>query len=205
MNEFDLKAAEWDKNPVHWERSVAIAEEIQRLYTFPPDSRALEFGAGTGILSFLLMDYFREIVLLDSSSEMVKQMDRKILSTGAKNLKTILFDLEHDDLKDKGFDFIFTQMAMHHVTDIENIINKFYNMLNPGGRLAVADLCTEDGSFHGEGFSGHKGFKTDDLANILGKTGFSDITCRKCFVINRKISENETRYFDIFLLSALRP
>ncbi len=30
MNEFDIKAAEWDKNPMHWERSEAIVEEIRK-------------------------------------------------------------------------------------------------------------------------------------------------------------------------------
>jgi hypothetical protein len=28
MNEFDVKAAEWDNNPMHWARSEAIANEI---------------------------------------------------------------------------------------------------------------------------------------------------------------------------------
>jgi hypothetical protein len=28
MNEFDIKAAEWDTNPMHWDRSEAIAKEI---------------------------------------------------------------------------------------------------------------------------------------------------------------------------------
>jgi hypothetical protein len=29
MNEFDIKAAEWDKNPMHWDQSEAIANEIK--------------------------------------------------------------------------------------------------------------------------------------------------------------------------------
>ena len=51
-------------------------------------------------------------------------------------------------------------MVLHHVTDIENIIRKFHNLLNPDGHLAIADLYTEDGSFHGKEFTGHKGFDT---------------------------------------------
>jgi hypothetical protein len=31
MNEFDIKAADWEKNPMHWERSEVIAKEIKEL------------------------------------------------------------------------------------------------------------------------------------------------------------------------------
>jgi hypothetical protein len=31
MNEFDLKAAEWDNNPIIWDRAEVIANEIKRL------------------------------------------------------------------------------------------------------------------------------------------------------------------------------
>ena len=57
-----------------------------------------------------------------------------------------------------SFDLIYTLMVLHHVGDVETIIRKFRGLLNPGGYLAIADLYSEDGSFHGEGFSGHMGF-----------------------------------------------
>ena len=202
INEFDIKAAEWDKNPMHWDRSVAIANEIKKLIPLKKQMVALEYGAGTGITSFLLKDYLKEITLMDSSSEMVRVMNEKIKTTKVKNLKTLNFDLEHTDYKGGKFDLIFTQMVLHHVTDIENIIKKFYNLLNPGGYLAIADLYPEDGSFHGEDFTGHKGFDIEILSNQIRKPGFTNISHRKCFVINKKISDTETKQFDVFLLIA---
>ena len=73
-------------------------------------------------------------------------------------------------------------------------------MLKPGGYIAIADLYPEDGSFHGEGFTGHKGFDTKELSDSLSKAGFKITSEEKCFVLNRKISEAETKQFDIFLL-----
>jgi 2-polyprenyl-3-methyl-5-hydroxy-6-metoxy-1,4-benzoquinol methylase len=93
-----------------------------------------------------------------------------------------------------------TQMVLHHVSDIDSIFIKFSKMLNPGGYIAIADLYPEDGSFHGEGFTGHKGFDTKELSARLNKAGFNIIAEEKCFVLNKKISEAETRQFDIFLL-----
>ena len=205
MNEFDIKAAGWDLNPMHWDRSVAIANEIKKLIPLKKKQMvALEYGAGTGIASFLLKDYLKEITLMDSSSEMMRVMNDKIKTTKVKNLKTLNFDLEHEDYKGGKFDLIFTQMVLHHVTDIENIIKKFYNLLNPGGPLAIADLYPEDGSFHGEDFTGHKGFDPAELSKLLLKPGFLNISHRKCYVINRKISNTETKHFDVFLLIANR-
>jgi ubiquinone/menaquinone biosynthesis C-methylase UbiE len=204
MNEFDIKAAEWDKNPMHWDRSEAIAKEIIKLIPLKNEMTALEYGAGTGITSFLLKDYLKEITLMDNSSEMVKVMNEKIKTTKVKNLKALNFDLEHTDYKGGKFDLIFTQMVLHHVTDTENIIKTFYGLLNPEGYLAIADLYPEDGSFHGEGFSGHKGFDIEKLSKLVQKIGFTNISHRQCFVINKKISDTETKQFEVFLLIANR-
>jgi 2-polyprenyl-3-methyl-5-hydroxy-6-metoxy-1,4-benzoquinol methylase len=163
MNEFDIKAAGWDQNPMHWARSESITNLIKELIPLKMQMTALEYGAGTGIASFMLKDYLHEITLMDSSSEMVRAINEKIRATKVKNLKPLNFDLEHEDYMGGKFDLIFTQMVLHHVINVENIIKKFNNLLNAGGYLAIADLYTENGSFHGEGFTGHKGFDIEIL------------------------------------------
>jgi ubiquinone/menaquinone biosynthesis C-methylase UbiE len=202
MNEFDIKAAEWDKNPMHWDRSEVISNQIKKLIPLSKQMTALEYGAGTGIASFLLKDHLKEITLMDNSSEMVRIMNEKIKTTKVRNLKTLNFDLENMDYKGDRFDLIFTQMVFHHVADIEDIIKKFYDLQNPGGHLAIADLYPEDGSFHGKGFTGHKGFDPAELSRLLSKAGFLNISHRKCYVIDRKVSDTETKHYDVFLLIA---
>ena len=118
MNEFDIKAAGWDQNPMHWDRSEAIANEIKNLIPLNKEMSALEYGAGTGITSFLLRDHLKEITLMDNSAEMVRIMNEKIKASDTKNLKVVNFDLEHSDYYGKKFDLIFTQMVLHHVIDI---------------------------------------------------------------------------------------
>jgi 2-polyprenyl-3-methyl-5-hydroxy-6-metoxy-1,4-benzoquinol methylase len=205
MNEFDLKAAGWDQNPIVWDRAEAIANEIKRLIPLNKQMTALEFGAGTGVTSFILKDSLKEIILMDNSSEMVKIMKNKIKTSGVKNLTALNFNLEQSDFKNAKFDLIFNQMVLHHITDIKDIITKFYNLLNPGGYLAIADLYSEDGSFHGEGFTGHKGFDIEELSASIKKQGFTDISHRKCYTINKKVSDTVTKPFDVFLIIAKRP
>jgi 2-polyprenyl-3-methyl-5-hydroxy-6-metoxy-1,4-benzoquinol methylase len=203
MNEFDSKAHEWDSNPMHWERSAAIAEEIKKLIPLSREMTALEYGAGTGITSFLLKDYIKEITLMDNSAEMIRVINEKISSTKTKNLRAVNFNLEDEEYEGK-FDLIFTQMVLHHVDDPERIIRVFHQLMNKGAYLAIADLIEEDGSFHGDGFTGHKGFNMDWLSGILRKNRFSDIFYKTCFVIDRKISENETKKFDVFIMTSKR-
>src|SRR5664280_2930609 len=205
MNEFDLKAAGWDQNPIIWERAGAIANEIKRIIPLKKEMTALEFGAGTGVTSFILKDSLKEITLMDNSAEMVKIMKNKIKTSGVKNLTALNFNLEQFDFKNAKFDLIFNQMVLHHITDIKDIIAKFYNLLNPGGYLAIADLYSEDGSFHGEGFTGHNGFDIEKLSASIKKQGFTDISHRKCYTINKKVSETVTKPFDVFLIIAKRP
>jgi tRNA (cmo5U34)-methyltransferase len=202
MNDFDSKAAQWDMNPMHWDRSAAIADEIKTLIPLTTGMKALEYGAGTGITSFLLKDYLKEITLMDNSAEMVKVMNEKISSSGAKNLRTMYFDLEKDEYTDEKFDLIFTQMVLHHVDDTDKIISRFYKLLNKGSHLVIADLYEEDGSFHGEGFKGHNGFNIDSLSGILRSNLFSEISNRTCFTIDRKISETESKKYEVFLITA---
>ena len=202
MNEFDFKAVEWDKNPMHWDRSEAIANEIIKRIPLNRNMSALEYGAGTGITSFLLRDKVKEITLMDNSSEMIKVMNNKIRASNVTNLKTLNVDLEHEDYEGGTFDLIFTQMVLHHVINIENILEKFSKLLRKGGYLAIADLYSEDGSFHGEGFEGHRGFDVAELSKTILKNSFNDISHEECYVINRKISETENRQYPVFLIIA---
>lgn len=204
MNEFDIKAAGWDLNLMHIERSEAIAKQLIERIPLNKSMIALEFGAGTGITSFLLKDQLGEILMLDNSMEMVRIMNEKIIASGTENLKAIYFDLEKEVWSKTKFNLIFNQMALHHVDDTGSIIEKFYFMLHPGGYLAIADLYPEDGSFHGNDFNGHKGFNPQYLSSLLEKTGFRNITVKKCFEIYKQITDKGLKQFDLFLLIAER-
>jgi tRNA (cmo5U34)-methyltransferase len=197
MSEFDSHAREWDKDKMHMERSVAIAAELEKMIPFQNSMKALEYGAGTGILSFLMKDRFSEITLMDNSGEMIKVCEEKVVYHKAKHIKPVCFDLEHNDYASK-FDIIYNQMVLHHINDFNNILHKFYSLLNTGGYLAIADLYTEDGSFHGHGVEVHLGFDPERLLETLKLIGFINIEYKTCF----KIKRDSGKIFPVFLLVA---
>lgn len=201
MNEFDKKARDWDNNPMHWDRSEAVAKSIQEMIPVHNKMKALEYGAGTGILSFILSEKLGEITLMDNSKEMVEVMLEKTKTSDVKNLNPLFFDLEHFDYQGPKFDLIYLLMVLHHVSDTHLLLNKFCNMLNPGGYIAIADLYAEDGSFHGEGFTGHNGFEVAILQKDLEEIGFRSVKSKNCYMVKRDVN-GELVDFPVFLMVA---
>ena len=201
MNQFDAKANGWDIEPIHWNRSKAIAERILDYLPENQTIHALEYGAGTGILSFMLSERLSKITLMDSSSEMVKVINEKIENAGVSHLEAFQYDLEKEEYTLKTFDLIYTQMVMHHMQYPEQIYSDFYKLLNPDGVLAVADLFLEDGSFHGEMKNVHPGFDPEAIKQQLLEIGFIDSSIQPCFVM-KKSSNGSLREYPVFLIFA---
>lgn len=201
-NPFDLNARDWDKNPAISQRSEAIAKLIRK--KFQPGSvySALEFGSGTGFLSFLLKDVFFYITLMDSSKEMTRIAREKIALTGINNIFPVLFDLEKKNYKKKTFDVIYSQMTLHHVADVNKILEKLFNLLNHPGKLFLIDLYKEDGTFHNKGMTIHKGFDPVYLRNILRQIGFTNVTHKKCHNMIKTFDNGERKKYPLFLISA---
>ncbi|NLE35662.1 MAG: class I SAM-dependent methyltransferase [Bacteroidales bacterium] len=204
MNEFDIKAKEWDSSSMHRERAKVVADEIIRRLPLTKDIKALEYGAGTGLLSFNLRENLGEITMIDSSEGMVNVLNDKIRHSGSDNMKAAMVNLENEDYTVERFDLIYTLMVLHHVNNIDRVLDRFSNMLVPGGYLAIADLHSEDGSFHGEGFSGHRGFDTGRLAARLLKYGFTDVDHSDVYLIDKITADSTRKQFQVFLMTAVR-
>jgi tRNA (cmo5U34)-methyltransferase len=201
MNEFDAKAAGWDKNNIHRERAEVLAKLLkEKIHTFP-GMKAMDFGAGTGLLSFIISDMFDSVTLVDNSEEMIRICNEKIAAAKSDNIHSLKIDLETADIDEK-FDIIYSQMAFHHIADINKMVKKFFSLLNKNGILAVADLYREDGSFHGEGFTGHKGFDPEWLAGIMKTAGFTAVTYDKAFIQKMADRDGRLREYPVFLMIA---
>ena len=202
-NIFDSRARTWDINPVHRERSGAIAAKMLEMIPVNSRMRALEYGAGTGILGSMLAPHFKEIVLMDSSKEMVEVMKEKISDNSIENLNPVVADLEKGEYLGGKFDLIYSQMVFHHIKDVGSLLEKLYKLLKPGGYIAIADLYKEDGTFHGEGFSGHNGFDVELLKSTLESGNFRHTKSETCFIMKKSV-DNQVREFPVFLMIGRR-
>jgi tRNA (cmo5U34)-methyltransferase len=202
MDIFGEKARAWDQNPIHLERSKAIAASMVKQIPLEKSMKALEFGAGTGLLGFLLADKLGELVLMDTSSGMVEVIQEKVAGLKSLNVRPIVHDLTKVGFE-TDFDLVFSQMVFHHIPDIEGLLEQLFHSLKPGGYLAIADVLTEDGSFHGPGFDGHHGFDTEVLADQLRSKGFHAVKTEICYNMEKETSQGK-KIFPVFLMVAKR-
>ena len=204
QTDFDSRAETWDSDPAKVERARVIADKIRSAIPLHAQMNALEYGCGTGLLSFPLQRDLGHITLADTSEGMLAVLREKIASTGARNMKPVQLDLLCDPLPGERFDLIYSMLTLHHIPDTARILSAFHALLKPGGYLCIADLDKEDGSFHGPGFSGHNGFDRSDLEAKAANAGFEQISFSTAHAMEKSL-DGENRRFPVFLMVARRP
>jgi ubiquinone/menaquinone biosynthesis C-methylase UbiE len=197
---FDNYAKTWDTDK-RIDRARVIANEISNSIVINENYSAMEFGCGTGLVSFNLYEKFKSIALIDSSKEMIHTLDSKIEKYKVTNMIPYHLDITNKTSLDMKFDIIYTSMVLHHIHDTKAIIKRFYELLNKDGYLCIVDLDEEDGSFHKNypEFDGHNGFNQDDLKNTLSSCGFKDIEANT-FYYDEKTIESEKVMYSLFLM-----
>jgi 2-polyprenyl-3-methyl-5-hydroxy-6-metoxy-1,4-benzoquinol methylase len=200
---FDSKARQWDDNPVFVERGLKIADAVRKAVPVHREMSALDYGCGTGLLSFPLKDELGAILMADSSGGMLDVVAQKITAQGVTNMTPMKLDLLIDPPPAQTFDLIMTSMTLHHVPDTDHILRVFHDLLNPGGYLCIADLDQEDGSFHGIEVDVHHGFDRAELAERAAQAGFADVQFQTVFSIAKE-RESGTRDYPVFLMTARR-
>ena len=202
---FDDKAKTWDTDPIKRERAFAVAAAIRQRVPLSRGWHALEYGCGTGLLSFDLHAELGQIALADSSPGMLAVLEEKIAAAGlSSHLHPLALDLVTDSPPVGRYDLIYTLMTLHHVADVDRLLRAFRDLLRPGGWLCIADLDREDGSFHGPGFTGHNGFHRAALRVQLLRAGFGEVDFSTCYVM-KKATAQGVREYPLFLAVAARP
>lgn len=208
--DFSTAAAGWDTER-RIKRAAIIADEIAASISIKDDYNALEFGCGTGLVGLYLSDRFRHITLVDSSEGMIKVLEQKLENAGIKNMEAVVCDFSSGSesismkIQQEAYDVIYTSMAIHHVKDIEALLDTFFSLLKHGGHLCIVDLDKDDGSFHRleEGFDGHNGFDQCALRSILERSGFTMVSARTFYRDKKLIGDDEVPY-SLFIMTGVK-
>ena len=193
---FKEKAGDWDASQMRAQLSSAIGASILDHVPLDAAMTVMDFGAGTGLLTAHVAPRVKTIDAVDTSAAMLEKLVSKPEFHG--KVKAVCQDITEQPLSSR-YDLIISAMTMHHVEDTAKLFATFFNHLTPGGRLALADLDKEDGSFHAPGTEGifHHGFVRDNLNNKLEQNGFVDIHFHTAHRIDR-----HGKVFPVFLVTA---
>lgn len=204
-NYFDKIASSWDDAPERIEMARHFVSAITDIIPLDPDMQALDFGCGTGNVAIGLSPLLKHITAIDSSSEMLNVLEKKLSKADIKNIKPLLLELDEDCLQKASFDLIYTCMTLHHIADFERLLRIFYNQLKPSGHLVLIDLEKEDGSFHDNNSTvAHHGFELGMLDGMLEEIGFSDTYSRTAYTRVKTLPSGISREYPIFLLTGMK-
>ena len=193
---FQHKANSYESDKNRVDNVSNIANAIIKEIGLDKRMQVMDFGSGTGLLLEKIAPYVKKIVAVDMSASMNKKLNDK-RDLLACELEILEIDLSKTTL-DKKFDSIISSMTLHHVKDIRSILTDFYNMLDHNGTIALADLDTEDGSFHTEDTGVyHLGFNRDVLIKTAKDVGFKNVKIQ-----NASIAHKPQGAYPIFLLTA---
>jgi ubiquinone/menaquinone biosynthesis C-methylase UbiE len=200
--DFDPMAATWDENPVRVKMAQDVARAIRETVKLRPDMDVLDFGCGTGLLTLNLQPLVGTITGVDSSRGMLDILERKIRAQGYRNVRTRLVDLDKGDTLEGSYDLVVCGMTLHHIPEIQQLIDRFVAVLKPHGILAIADLDCDEGKFHesNEGVF-HAGFDRCAMQKYFRNAGLRDIRNRTAAIVRKPGPAGEMRTFTVFVMS----
>ena len=195
---FDQVAGTWDDDPGRVALARAIAAVIGRQVGLSATMDVLDFGTGTGLLALAVQPHVRSVIGADSSAGMLEVFERKARARGLDAVKPYRLAGPESLAAAGTFDLIISSMTLHHVADLAALFAQFRALLRNGGRVAMADLDTEDGTFHTPDVTDvhHLGFDRADLRAQLAAAGFEDLRETTAFVHHR-----HGREYPVFLIS----
>jgi len=201
--DFDAKAATWDADPRRRRLSMAIGRAMRQALHPSPAHSVLDYGSGTGLIALQFQARVRQVTAADTSAGMLRVLGGKLRRSGIRNVLRRRWNAETDPLLPDRYDLILSSMTFHHLGRLSRVLRAFHRLLAPGGKIAVADLESEDGSFHADPTGvRHRGFSRSSLRRRFFAAGFRRVQVRTAYRLWRSDPSGHRRAYPIFLLTA---
>ena len=197
MSHFDKRAQGWDSGDIRVNGAKTIADAINARITLKENMNIMDFGVGTGLLGFEIATQVKKVYGVDTSTQMLAKLQEK--NSSKINIEPINQDIVKNPLT-QTFDGLVSSMTLHHVEDLQDFFNVIYTNINKNGFIAIADLESEDGTFHSDNAGVfHFGFEKEELCKIVESCGFKDVKYENINTINKSHQD-----FGVFLLTAIK-
>ena len=140
------RVASWDQHGSAGLTKVTAAVLAATQVT--PGAVAVDLGCGTGQISLPLARQGAQVLAVDVSSAMVRQLLAQTEAEGVPNLEGLAVPIEELVLPAHSVDLVVSSYALHHLRDPDKakLVAAAAGWLRPGGRLVLADMMFGRGS-----------------------------------------------------------
>ncbi len=108
------------------------------------DERVLDAGCGAGHAASSFAPHVAEVVALDFTESMLRQVELLAEARRLENLGTRLGDVEALPYGDNTFDLVVSRYSAHHWARPVQALREFRRVLRPGGRFILSDVVGFD-------------------------------------------------------------
>lgn len=169
---FDELAGKFGRDYIPGRSWKALAEALLQL--MPPMAIA-DLGAGEGTFSQLLAQRAERVVAVDNSAKMVEYGSKLARENGITNLEYRLGDMEAPPIEPGSIDLAFFSQSLHHAVHPDRALRAAWELLKPGGRIAILDLKRHAFEQARELYADTwLGFSEPELRDFLERAGFED-------------------------------
>lgn len=190
-DKFEMIADVYD-TPERIEIAKASADAIREYLVDSKEKNAIDFGCGTGLVGMNLLNDFSSVLFLDTSQNMIHQIKQKISDSNIQNADTLCFDFEKESLSDLKVDYIFMVQVLLHISDVELVLSRLYQVLKEGGHLLIVDF---DQNEKVVSEMVHSGFDQAELTDRMTKIGYKGIQSRTFYTGSKMFMGQDASLF----------
>jgi ubiquinone/menaquinone biosynthesis C-methylase UbiE len=168
---FEQMASQYDTEE---RKSIAhiVAQEVRSELSNTKNLSALDYGCGTGLLGLDLVDMFKTMLFVDTSQQMIAQVQRKIEHAHIVSASTLCSDFCVELPCNVKADYVLMSQVLLHVKDYALLLNRLYQILNQAGHLIVVDFDLNERIVSDKV---HNGFDQSALMLLLTQIGFASV------------------------------
>lgn len=190
-DKFEMIANKYD-TPERIEIAKVCSDAIRNYLVDAKSKTAIDFGCGTGLVGMNLLNEFHSVLFLDSSQNMINEIEQKIADFNIHNAETLCFDIEKERPSNLQADYIFMAQVLLHIPDVEFVLSRLFDVLNEGGHLLIVDFNKNEKVVSD---IVHNGFNPEELTDMMTKIGYRDIQFKTFYTGNNLFMGQDASMF----------